>query len=61
MFGNADAAQTARQNRPAHRIAQYLAHSNTATVESVHGRFRPDHLRDEADTLELPNAVERSG
>jgi len=35
------------------RIAQYLGHSDSRITERVYARFAPDHLRDEADILDL--------
>ena len=38
---------------PMSRIAAYLGHSNTSVTEKVYARFRPDHLREEADVLDF--------
>jgi integrase len=35
------------------RIAQYLGHSDPQITRKVYARFAPDHLRDEADAVEL--------
>lgn len=38
---------------PMSRIAAYLGHTNTSVTEKVYARFRPDHLREEADVLDF--------
>lgn len=35
------------------KIAEFLGHSNVAMVQRVYARFRPDHLVDAAEVLEL--------
>lgn len=35
------------------RIAQYLGHTNVSVTFSTYARFAPDHLRDEADILDI--------
>jgi integrase len=35
------------------RIAQYLGHSNVSVTFSTYARFAPDHLREEADILDV--------
>src|SRR3990167_5259229 len=38
---------------PMNRTAAYLGHTNTITTERVYAKFRPDHLREEADVLDF--------
>lgn len=41
-------------------IADFLGHGNATMVRKVYGRFRPDHMRDAAEVLEL-DTVRRRG
>lgn len=43
----------ASEGVPMSRIAQYLGHSSEAVTFKVYARYAPDHLRDEADILDV--------
>jgi integrase len=45
----------AAAGRPMSRISQYLGHSNTSITERVYARYAPDHLREEAASLDYGN------
>ena len=38
---------------PMARVSQYLGHSSIAVTEKIYARFAPDHLRDEAASLDF--------
>lgn len=43
----------AADGRPMSRISQFLGHSSTAVTERIYARYAPDHLMDEAKSLEV--------
>ena len=43
----------ASEGVPIEKIAQFLGHSNVSVTFSTYARFAPDHLRKEADILDL--------
>lgn len=53
VFRHTAAVWMAEQNVPMPRIAQYLGHRDSKVTERVYARYSPDHLRSEADILDL--------